>query len=103
MAVAANAKLPSPDLLLTVLSGPDTGVGYKLVGQTITLGRAPDNDVVLQDVKSSRNHAKIELRNGDYWFIDLGSQNGVLINGNHVTEKQLEVGDQILIGNKNLR
>jgi hypothetical protein len=102
--MSTAAKLPSAsDVMLTILSGPETGVGYKVVGQTVTIGRAPENDVVLQDSKSSRTHAQIEFREGAYWIKDLGSQNGILINGANVREGILRPGDQVTVGSTLMR
>ncbi|MDZ4678775.1 MAG: FHA domain-containing protein [Oligoflexia bacterium] len=101
MTALAQAKLPVNSITLTILSGPETGVAYKLVGQTISFGRAPDNDVVLQDSKASRNHAVIEQRNGQYWIRDLGSQNGIAVNGKILKESIMNFGDQIIIGDTN--
>ena len=63
-------QLSGDEILLTILSGPESGVAYKLVGQAVTLGRASENDVVLQDNKSSRTHARLEKRGNDYWIVD---------------------------------
>ncbi|MBK9294288.1 MAG: FHA domain-containing protein [Oligoflexia bacterium] len=87
---------------LNIVAGRDKGVCYKLLGQTIRIGRATDNDVVLDDVKSSRYHARVEKREQNYWIVDAGSQNGIIVNGNLVNEKLLTLGDQIIIGNTTL-
>ena len=97
------AKIPSSEYALTVLTGPETGVAYRLLGQAISLGRASDNDVVLQDGKSSRNHARIEKRGNEYWIKDLGSTAGILINNQPVKESILQPGDEILVGATLLR
>ena len=91
------------EVMLTILSGPDSGVAYKLMGQTITLGRDPENDVVLPDSKSSRNHACLEQRDGAYWIKDLGSQNGVILNGHSIREGLVKPGDQLVIGSTLIR
>jgi tetratricopeptide (TPR) repeat protein len=92
------AKTSTFEVMLTIVNGSEAGVAYKLMGQSISLGRAPENDVVLQDTKASRNHAVIEQRNGQYWIRDLGSQNGISINGATVKESPLKAGDQIIVG-----
>ncbi len=86
------------EMAINIVSGRDKGISYKLVGEVVKIGRAPDNDVVLDDVKSSRLHARIEKRGQDYWIVDNGSQNGFYVNGIQLTEKQLLVGDKIVIG-----
>jgi pSer/pThr/pTyr-binding forkhead associated (FHA) protein len=90
-------------VMLTILSGPESGVVYKLMGQTISVGRDAENDVVLQDIKASRKHATMQFIDGSYLIKDLGSQNGILINGKQTTEGILKPGDQLVIGSTLLR
>jgi adenylate cyclase len=68
-----------------------------------SIGRTEGNDIVLNHPSVSRKHAKIELRGTSaWWIVDLKSTNGVKINGNLVTESQVNPGDQILIGSVQL-
>lgn len=97
------ASLTRPEVILTVLSGKDSGVQYKLLGQAVKLGRAPENDVVIDDVKASRNHASIEWRQEGYWIKDLDSQHGVRVNGKPIKEMALQLGDKIVIGSTQFR
>jgi len=99
----APARSATPELILTVLTGPEAGVVYKLVGDIISLGRAPENDVILQDNRSSRNHARIERRGSDYWIVDLESTAGVVVNGAAMKEAPLKMGDEITVGSTSLR
>lgn len=96
---AAPLLKSTNEIALNIVKGPDKGVCYKLVGQTIKIGRAVDNDVVLDDLKSSRYHARVERREDQYWIVDNGSQNGIIVNGAVLHEKQLVLGDQVSIGN----
>lgn len=65
---------------------------------TITIGRAPDNDIVLDDRRVSRRHAEVRLRLGRHALYDLGSTNGTVVNGKRVTEVALSEGDRITLG-----
>ncbi|HQY63109.1 MAG: FHA domain-containing protein [Myxococcales bacterium] len=47
----------------------------------ITLGRAPENDVVLLCPRVSKRHATLQLRDGQLWLRDLTSKNGTVVNG----------------------
>jgi DNA-binding winged helix-turn-helix (wHTH) protein len=58
----------------------------------VRLGRAPDNDIVLEDLFASRQHAEIVWRDGRYLVRDLGSKNGVLVDGVRVDEISLDDG-----------
>ncbi|TMC51571.1 MAG: FHA domain-containing protein [Chloroflexi bacterium] len=89
--------------LLTFESGPFAGRIVALPSQMVTIGRAPDNDVVVGDPATSGHHGRIEVRAGSFWISDLGSTNGTLVNGEPVIEKQLSDGDAIAIGQSTLR
>src|SRR5213080_4156371 len=89
--------------LLTFETGPFAGRIVALPNQMVSLGRAPDNDVVVGDPASSGHHGRIEVRAGSFWISDLGSNNGTQVNGEPVIEKQLSDGDMIAIGQNTLR
>jgi dipeptidyl aminopeptidase/acylaminoacyl peptidase len=89
--------------LLTFESGPFAGRIVALPSQMVTVGRAPDNDVVVGDPATSGHHGMIEVRNGFFWISDLGSTNGTLVNGEPVIEEQLSDGDMIAIGQNTMR
>ena len=89
--------------LLTFEAGPFAGRIVALPHQMVTIGRAPDNDVVVGDPATSGHHGRIEDRQGSFWISDLGSTNGTLVNGEPVIEKQLADGDVIAIGQNTLR
>lgn len=74
----------------------------RLEGQPIGIGRASDNDVVMKDFSVSRHHARVERRGSSWWAVDLGSTNGVKINGRYQSEAQLFDGDRIQVGNYTL-
>jgi hypothetical protein len=69
-----------------------------LDGTLMTIGRADDNALVLDDVRVSRHHARLRARHGMLVLMDLGSRNGVRVNGETVVEVVLGVGDRIEIG-----
>lgn len=64
----------------------------------ITIGRSTDNDIVLNNIKVSRHHAKLE-KIGDEWFIeDLGSVNKTYLNSKPIKREKVKPGDIITIG-----
>jgi dipeptidyl aminopeptidase/acylaminoacyl peptidase len=89
--------------LLTFETGPFAGRIVALPSQMVTVGRAPDNDIVVGDPATSGHHGRIEVRGGFFWISDLGSTNGTLVNGEPVIEKQLSDGDVIAIGQNAIR
>jgi hypothetical protein len=68
--------------------------------QPFRIGRDPSSELQVFDVRISRNHAQIEYRDGEFVVSDLGSTNGVVINGQRIiTPTALRDGDQIEFGN----
>jgi len=66
-----------------------------------TIGRWPDNNVVIDDRWVSRHHARIVRRGLRYVVEDLGSKNGTFVNGQRLTDPQeLEDGDRIQVAPK---
>ncbi|HEX8557327.1 MAG TPA: adenylate/guanylate cyclase domain-containing protein [Pyrinomonadaceae bacterium] len=73
-----------------------------------TIGRAPDNSVVLNDPRASRYHAHVRLRDGVYVLFDGSvdgklSANHVFVNGEQRLEHHLRDGDVVQIGASRLR
>ena len=67
-----------------------------------TLGRSPANDVCLENHKASRRHAAIEWQSEGPILVDLGSRNGITVNGIRVSKSRLQRGDQFSIGTHTL-
>lgn len=64
-----------------------------------TLGRAPDNHIVLSDTYVSSYHARLDRRDGEWWLTDLGSRNGTRLNDVPITKPApLADGDVIGVG-----
>lgn len=74
----------------------------KLDKQRLTIGRKPDNDIVLDDQSASGHHARIIQIQAVYFIEDAGSSNGTFVNGKKTDRKQLVNGDQITIGQHSL-
>jgi putative serine protease PepD len=69
----------------------------------LSIGRTPDNDVILNDPGVSRHHAYIRVRGQEAWLYDRGSANGTWLNGNRITDPQLmKPGDVIMVGGTKL-
>lgn len=84
-----------------VLAGQDIGKTYSIVGHTLYIGRHEDCEIIINNDEISRRHAKIHLKGLDLFLTDLGSTNGVLLNGEKLTPNQdypLKNGDKIQLG-----
>lgn len=69
----------------------------------VTVGRALDNDVILDDTAVSRHHARLVPRVG-YWLLeDLGSTHGCFLNNRRVTSVPVRAGDRVRLGATELR
>ena len=69
-----------------------------LSGSRVVLGRSREADIVLQDPNVSRRHAELRRDDGGWQVVDLGSTNGIKVNGRRVDNQPLRPGDQITIG-----
>jgi len=92
---------PASDDCLVVVYQRDGGAGrcIKLDRLPLRLGRAPDNELVLEDEGVSRRHARIEKRGDRVVLMDVGSTNGTLHNDAELTGiAELRTGDRIKVG-----
>ena len=96
----ANAAPPdsAQHAYLLVKTDGAPPVQFELGGALISIGRAGDNDVIVDDGLVSRHHCQLKLQHGAYGFADLGSRNGSFVNGHQVNEIALGPGDIIRIG-----
>jgi pSer/pThr/pTyr-binding forkhead associated (FHA) protein len=88
-------------LILLNEDGPEQE--YELSKTSITLGRAMTNDIILNDSRISRSHARLECGPQGCELVDLGSSNGSWLNGFPINRAVLRSGDQIALGSLNLR
>src|SRR5947207_9566321 len=84
---------------------PDAGAVFPVNSAPITVGRADQNDLVLDgDEFASARHARIEARGDGVWVQDLESTNGTFVNGSRVVgAERLSPGDVLRVGETDLR
>lgn len=71
----------------------------KLTGNSeFTIGKAPDNNLVVAELGVSRRHAKIRPEKSGYVVYDLVSTRGTYVNGQKITKRVLRDGDELRIG-----
>jgi hypothetical protein len=75
-----------------------SGTTYELVDDLVTIGRGPDNTIVINNPSVSARHAQLQLAGETYRLKDLGSTNGTRVNGKPVTETLLSLDDRIRFG-----
>jgi hypothetical protein len=97
----------SPDRAARKLEAPPSrgqallvGEGRRSVlsGERVLIGRSRECDVVLSDPNTSRRHAEVRREGGGWAVVDLGSTNGIKVNGRRVDQAALEPGDRITLG-----
>ena len=106
-----NPKSQQRDLrpALVSLTGDLIAVPIPLEREEVILGRALEADVRVNDLKVSREHARINIvinpldNTKKYIITDLHSRNGTLINGQKIVQEVLRNGDKIKVGEQIFR
>lgn len=84
---------------LPVLVNTKTNEKWELKGTTNSIGRHPENDIIISDEYASARHATICWEDGAWWLKDLNSSNGTKLNDELVTEPcKLAPGNRIKVG-----
>jgi hypothetical protein len=78
------------------------GSKHELDGAKATIGRSKDCDIQLADPNVSRRHAEVRQEGPAYWVVDLGSTNGMEVNGRRQKRAKLRQGDRITLGSTEL-
>jgi hypothetical protein len=78
------------------------GDRHEVKGRRVVIGRSRDCDIQLSDANVSRRHAELRQEGATYWIVDLGSTNGVEVNGKRVKRAKLRNGDTITVGSTEL-
>ncbi len=100
------ARQPSPassdtTFMPGVLRDPTSKLRLEKV---MKIGRRPDNDIVVNDLGVSKQHAELrQSTTGRFQIIDLGSHNGTFVNGTRVNQAELKDGDIIAVGHATFR
>ncbi|MGE0098871.1 MAG: FHA domain-containing protein [Hydrogenophaga sp.] len=70
----------------------------QLTKDRTTLGRRPYNDIVIDNLAVSGEHAVMQMSGSDVFLEDLNSTNGTYVNGKAIKKQQLQNGDTVEIG-----
>jgi Protein of unknown function (DUF3662)/FHA domain len=88
---------PAPPPVVTV-----NGKKHELQKQSVLIGRSKDCDIRISDPNVSRRHAEIRQEGAAYWIVDLGSTNGISVNGHALKRARLDDDDRITLGSTEL-
>ena len=107
--VVDKAAASRPDMrsgpvraVVRVVSGPGAGRAIDLHAGSYVVGRAADSDIVLEDPLVSKRHARIEVGE-EIELVDLGSANGIEVDGGAVTRVHVHEPLQLTLGDTSLR
>lgn len=109
--VGETSSLPPPattwdqaTTCLAALTGSVRGKTYPLVPSVIVGRVNPQSpseaapNIVLTETRVSRRHCRFFFTDGSWWVEDLGSMNGILVNGKKCKQRALVLGDRVLVG-----
>jgi uncharacterized coiled-coil protein SlyX len=104
-ALQAERQRPPPALARRRLLRIDPGheAAFLLLPPRTSIGRTPDNDLQLRENYISRAHAVVKLGTDNAIIEDLGSRNGVFVNGHRVRRELLHHGDELVLGKARFR
>jgi pSer/pThr/pTyr-binding forkhead associated (FHA) protein len=85
-----------------ILKFDDRVVNEYALGSVVTVGRLPDNVLVIDNPAVSGHHARILLEGDHYVVEDLKSKNGTFVNEQDVVRARLQNGDVVLVGKHKL-
>ena len=75
-----------------------SGQPFRITQKITTMGRSRDCDIVVPDPNVSRVHAEVRHEGLEYVLVDLGSTNGIEVNGRRVLRHSLRDGDRVSLG-----
>jgi pSer/pThr/pTyr-binding forkhead associated (FHA) protein len=93
-----EAFVESKRAVVVVLSGEAAGSEYEIQKPNVSVGRSDPSDWVFEDDTLSREHAALEFVEGGIRLRDLGSMNGVVLNGSPTKSATLKNGDRFELG-----
>jgi hypothetical protein len=85
-------------LEIMLKTGSRAGTSLSFTGEQVTVGRAPECDLILDDEGVSRQHCEMRLHSGQWWLRDLGTTNGTRLDGQRVEAAALSAQSVIEVG-----
>ena len=94
----ADGVVSIPEISVVVYHRDGAEIVPLVPGARLLIGRSDEAVIAIPEATLSRQHAVIELLDGEIWIEDLGSSNGTRVNGQRVRRQRLTAGDDITLG-----
>src|SRR6188508_1794635 len=91
-------EAPMPEPVREVVTLTVAGRAHEVTKPSVVLGRSREADLRVADVNVSRRHAELRQEGATYWIVDLGSTNGLELNGKRTERARVRDGDRITMG-----
>jgi len=91
-------EAPAPEPVREIVTLTVAGRTHEITKPSVVLGRSREADVRVADVNVSRRHAELRQEGAGYWIVDLGSTNGLEVNGKRTDRSRVRDGDRITMG-----
>ena len=95
-------RIPATSGQTMVYKPAVNGRTHELDGRRVVIGRSKECDIQIADPNASRRHAELRREGDAYWLVDLGSTNGLDVNGKRTQRAKLANGDRVTIGTTEL-
>ena len=95
---SSSSSAEEPLFILSLLNNELMSSSWKLSNKDYKIGRSSENNIILDDVTVSRNHALLSVNYENIKITDNNSTNGIYINNVIESDSELKSGDKIQIG-----
>ena len=95
---SSSSSTEEPLFILSLLNNELMSSSWKLSNNDYKIGRSSENNIILDDITVSRNHALLSVSKKNIKITDNNSTNGIYINNEIKNDSKLKSGDKIQIG-----
>ena len=95
---SSSNSAEEPLYILSLLNNELMSSSWKLINKDYNIGRSSENNIILDDITVSRNHALLSVSKDSINIVDNNSTNGIYINNEITNGSKLKSGDKIQIG-----
>ena len=95
---SSSSSAEEPLYILSLLNNELMSSSWKLSNKDYKIGRSSENNIILDDITVSRNHALLSVNKENIKITDNNSTNGIYINNVIEIDSELKSGDKIQIG-----